>query len=158
MKRNDLNRRDFNRLTVAAFGGVVAGSAIGCASRDDAAAPSTPGPGETTDAGGDEEEGHVLLTGKNVCRGLNTCEGKGQGDGNACAGQGACAAAAAHSCHENNECRGQGGCGENPGQNDCRGQGECAVPLSEGAWTRARKAFEEAAAVADMEIGDAPAG
>ena len=30
MKRSKLNRRDFNRLTMAAFGGVVAGSMVGC--------------------------------------------------------------------------------------------------------------------------------
>ena len=35
MKKTDLNRRDFNRLSMAAFGGVVAGSLVGCGGGDD---------------------------------------------------------------------------------------------------------------------------
>jgi len=167
MKRTELNRRDFARLTAAAFGGMIAGAAVGCgeaqkkesapAAKKDAhdgeGKKSTPGDA-AKDAGGEAES--VMLSGKNVCRGLNTCKNHKGGD-NACAGQGACALAAAHGCHAENECKGQGGCGEHPGQNACKGKGECAVPLHAGTWEKARAAFEKAMADAGKSFGPAPA-
>jgi hypothetical protein len=174
MKAPDLNRRDFTRWTAAAFGGVVAGSMVGCG---DAPAPDSAQPGsadeaapEGSDSTGAEGSGAAstadgdvtydvayLTEEPHVCRGLNTCQGKGAGGENACAGQGACATANEHTCHYHNECKGQGGCGENPGQNSCKGHGECAVPLSNATWEKARAAFEKAMTDAGKTVGDAPA-
>lgn len=166
MKRMDLNRRDFNKLTMAAFGGLLAGTAAGCGSGEPEANPApetgaADGAGETDGAepaGGEPvaETGNPLLSEPHVCRGLNTCKNKGASGENACAGQGTCATAVAHSCHYENACRGQGGCGEKPGQNACKGMGECAVPLGESAWEKARSAFEQAMKEAGKEVGPAP--
>lgn len=175
MKKTDLTRRDFNRLSMAAFGGVVAGTFAGCA--DDAVdAPAPPdstlgdpadagsgttGAGDGGDGGGEaadgEETASLLLGDKHVCRGLNTCKGAGGGGDNACAGQGACATLASHDCATTNECKGQGGCGEKPGENACKGMGKCGVPLKEHAWGKARTNFEAAMTAAGNKFGDAPA-
>ena len=92
MKQTKLNRRDFNRLTMAALGGVVAGTAIGCGGGDDssAPAPSTGAGAEVPEAAGEEVAVNFLMEEPHVCRGLNTCKGKGAGGENACVGQGAC--------------------------------------------------------------------
>ncbi len=175
MKKTDLSRRDFNRLSMAAFGGVVAGTFAGCANEGgDASDPSAEPPvedpstmepieGDTTateggeaEAGGAEAGGEtasLLMGEKHVCRGLNTCKS----DANACAGQGTCATYAAHECGTHNECKGQGGCGEKPGENACKGMGKCAVPLKEHAWGKARANFEAAMTAAGKEVGPAPA-
>ena len=170
MKKTDFSRRDFNRLSMAAFGGVVAGTFAGCADEGaDAPPANTPAPdagaapdGSDTTAteGGDEggepaaEETASLLMGeKHVCRGLNKCKS----DANACAGQGTCATFAAHECGTHNECKGQGGCGDKPGENACKGMGKCAVPLKEHAWGKARANFEAAMTAAGKEAGPAPA-
>jgi hypothetical protein len=186
MNPKDLNRRDFTRLTAAAFGGMIAGSTIGCgeaAKNETAKTPGTPAPESGSSApkrsrppgvknpkrnGEDEKaseeiqkkiaagEGeYVMLSGKNVCRGLNTCKEHKGGD-NACGGRGECAVAKAHSCHKENECKGQGGCGENPGLNACKSKGECAVPLMDDAWTKARATFEQVMASAGRQVGPAP--
>lgn len=174
MKKTDLSRRDFNRLSAAAFGGVVAGSLAGCGDGDGGDADGTGGgdgaaatgagdaPPQTTDptAGETPAAEHdvaFLMEEPHVCRGLNTCENKGASGENACAGQGTCATATAHTCHYQNECKGQGGCGDFPGQNACSEKGECGVPLSSGAWEKARAAFEAAMADADNAVGAAPA-
>lgn len=171
MTKNGLSRRDFNRLSMAALSGMVAGSLVGCPQAGDGDGEATPpangGDGEgaapsdpAAANGAAAEEGVALLTEEpHVCRGLNTCQGKEaeQFDAdNACAGQGECATAEHHSCHGENACKGQGGCGEAPGQNACEGKGECAVPLSNDAWTKAREAFEKALAEAGKEVGPAP--
>ena len=173
MKKTDLNRRDFNRLSMAAFGGVVAGSLVGCGGGDDAeegtattggsdpAPPADPPdqPDEATGAepAAAEHDVALLMEGNHVCRGLNTCENKGGSGENACAGQGTChTLAETHDCHAKNQCKGEGGCGEFPGQNACSEQGECGVPLSDGAWAKARAAFEAAMADADKDVGAAP--
>jgi len=134
MKRNDLDRRDFNKLTMAAFGGMVAGATVG-ASRLMAA---------------DEEKKET-----HVCRGLNSCKNQGSGE-NDCAGTGQCATATAHSCAGGNDCKSQGGCGTAPGENSCKGQGKCAVPLKDKAWKTARARFEERMKKAGKSFGDAP--
>lgn len=181
MKRIDLSRRDFTKLTMAAFGGVLAGTTIGCGGGDDAgtdgapaggAAPAgsepttgstmreMPGDGETTtEPAGDEVTAveNPLASEPHVCRGLNTCMNKGKSGENACAGQGTCATAEAHTCHTANACKGQGGCGEHPGENACKGKGECAVPLGEDAWTKARASFEKVMKAGGKEVGAAPA-
>lgn len=169
MKKTDLSRRDFNRLSMAAFGGVVAGTFAGCADEGaDPAPASAPAPdagaapdgSDTTATEGEEagepaaEETASLLMGeKHVCRGLNQCKS----DANACAGQGTCATFAAHECGTHNECKGQGGCGDKPGENACKGMGKCAVPLKEHAWGKARANFEAAMTAAGKEAGPAPA-
>ena len=69
---------------------------------------------------------------------------------------GNCAMVKAHACKGENDCRGQGGCGEHPGENNCKGMGDCAVPLSDKAWPKARKRFEELMAKEGKKVGDAP--
>ena len=163
MKKTDLSRRDFNRLSMAAFGGVVAGTFAGCANDGgDASVPDgAPAGGTTETESGEpaagEETASLLMGDKNVCRGLNICKGHGAGGENACAGTGACATIAAHECAGNNECKGQGGCGAKPGENACKGMGSCAVPLKDHAWGKARANFEAAMKAASKEVGAAPA-
>ena len=140
MEEAAFSRRDFGKLTMAAFGGMVLGSTLA---------------GDT--AKGAETHDHSLLLGeKHVCRGLNTCKGKGKGEGNSCAGMGNCATAEAHSCKGENGCKGQGGCGEYAGQNSCKGHGACQVPLKKKTWKAARKAFEKQMKEAGKTFGDAP--
>jgi hypothetical protein len=134
-----LSRRDFGKLTMAAFSGVLLGTAL------------TAGAAES-----DKHDPALLLQDKHVCRGLNTCKGKAKGGDNSCAGTGNCATAEAHSCKGDNTCKGQGGCGEYPGQNSCKGQGGCDVPLKEKTWKTARKAFEAQMKKAGKTFGDAP--
>lgn len=165
MRRFELNRRDFNKLTVAAFGGLVAGTSIGCPQQQDEGADAAGEAGATSqpaESGAEPEQPAetadvaYLLEEPHVCRGLNACANKGAGAENACAGQGSCATAEHHECSGQNACKGQGGCGEHPGQNACKGQGECAVPLMDDAWSKAREAFEQAMAEAGNEVGEAP--
>jgi hypothetical protein len=141
-------RREFNRLTMAAIGGLMAGAAQTAGS-----------------AWGDEPKAKDKKE-KHVCRGLNSCKGQGaevdlDGDGkadpNACAGQGACATAKHITCGGENECKGQGGCGATPGENDCKGQGHCHVPLMDSAWKKARARFETRMKKEKKEFGAAPA-
>jgi len=140
MEKSDLNRRDFQRLAAAAVGGLLAGASLNSAA-----------------LGADEKKKkNPLLVEPHVCRGLNTCKGKAADKKNACAGQGACATAKAHTCHAQNECRGQGGCGAKPGENECKEKGECGVPLSSGAWRKARKRFEELMKAEGKKVGPAP--
>jgi len=164
MKKCDLSRREFNRLTAAAFGGVVAGSLAGCSDEPPPApAPAPPPdvtpadvgtPADTTTA---EAEGSLLMGEKHVCRGLNMCKGQGgAGGGNDCAGTGACATLAEHKCSGDNACKGQGGCGEKPGENACKGKGSCAVPLKDHAWDKARANFTAAMKAGGKEVGAAP--
>ena len=175
--KKEFDRRKFNGLTAAAFGGLLAGSVAGCGGGDD---DDTSDSGDGDDNGGDDEDsddedsdeedsddgddesGDEVAandwTGDtHVCRGLNACKGKGAGGENECAGQGVCATAKAHTCHEANDCKYQGGCGESVGQNGCNGKGECGVPLKDSAWAKARKSYEAALTSAEKKLGDAPA-
>ena len=145
MKDSKLNRRDFERLTAAAVGGLLTGAAAG---RSALAADTPPGK---------DKDKNPLLGEPHICRGLNVCKSLGKKKDNGCAGQGACATAKAHSCHADNECRGQGGCGAKPGENSCKGKGECGVPLSSGAWKKARAHFEELMKKEGKKVGPAPA-
>ena len=139
MDKNSLTRRDFQRLTAAAFGGIVAGAGLGPA------------------LAADKEEKSPLLGDPHVCRGLNTCKNKGASSKNACAGQGDCATAEAHTCHGANACKGQGGCGEHPGENTCKAKGGCNVPLKPAGWKKARARFEELMKKDGKQVGPAPA-
>jgi len=144
MSKPDVNRRNFHKLTMAAFGGMVAGAG----SSSLAQAQEGNKPKINVDPA-------LLLSDPNVCRGLNTCDGKGKGD-HACAGQAACTSVAAHSCAGENECKGQGGCGGYPGQNVCQSKGKCAVPLKAEVWKLARKQFEQLMKDNGKMVGAAP--
>ncbi len=133
-----LNRRDFHKLTAAAFTGVLLGATLQSKAADAKHDPT------------------LLLGDKHVCRGLNTCKGKGKPADNSCAGTGKCATYESHSCSGSNACKGQGGCGEFAGQNSCKGQGECSVPLDDKTWAKARKAFEKQMKKAGKTVGAAP--
>ena len=149
MEKSDLNRRDFQRLTAAAVGGLLAGAAIGgSASGADDKKDKVPRK---------DKKKNPILGEPHVCRGINMCKGLGTDKKNACAGQGTCATAKAHLCHFKNECRGQGGCGAKPGENECKQKGECGVPLSSGAWKKARARFEALMKKEGKKVGPAPA-
>lgn len=141
MKDREISRRDVNKLTLAALGGMVAGAFFG--GRQLLAAEG--------------EADNPMMKEPHVCCGLNTCKGHGKGGENACAGQGECASVASHSCAGENACAGQGGCEEKVGSNSCKGQGNCAVPLSGDNWKAARAKFEAAMKAAGMKVGPAPA-
>jgi hypothetical protein len=144
MREERLDRRDFNKLTTAALGGLAAGSLLGCRSEPAAG----PGPDATPVASGGE---------KHLCRGLNECKGQGKGGENACRGQGACATAKESSCGGQNECKGLGGCGDTAGANECKGQGGCHVPLMEGVWKKLRDKKEAEWKSKSAEFSAAPA-
>jgi len=146
MQNQRMNRRDFQRLTAAAFGGLVAGASVTSTAF---AADKAKGPKK-------DPKKNPLLGEPHVCRGINMCKGLGAGKDNACAGQGACATAKAHTCHAANECRGQGGCGAKPGENACKGKGECGVPMNTKSWKKARKRFEALMAKEGKKVGPAP--
>jgi hypothetical protein len=155
------SRRQFNQLALAALGGAVTGSVLGCSgakpekpaesksgdTKDESAAPETP---KTYD------ENLLLVGDPHVCRGLNQCKNQDKTHMNECAGQGACATAEMHGCDGLNSCKGQGGCGEHPGQNQCKGQGACAVTLKDDTWKKARAKFEELMAAKNKKVGPAP--
>lgn len=168
MDASELNRRDFHRLTMAAFGGALAGSVVGCGETTPPAAPSKPAgsesaatpPTDSADAGTSEGvlAASVAAVGieKHLCRGLNACKNKGAKGENDCAGQGDCATLEHHTCGGQNACKGQGGCGANAAENECKGKGGCHVPLMDEAWTKARKIFEAKMKKDGKEVGNAP--
>ena len=138
--KSSIGRRDFNKLAVAALGGLVAGASVAdAADKKDTSKP-------------------LLLQEPHVCRGLNpNCKGEVKGKKHTCAGQSNCASAAEHTCKGSNDCAGLGGCGDKPGENTCKGKGACAVPIAhDAAWDKARKNFEAAMKKAGKSFGDAP--
>ena len=140
-----INRREFQRLTMAAFGGMLVGARVAHGN----AKTKTKAQAQKSDM-----QENSLLTEPHVCRGLNTCRNRGATGKNSCAGQGLCATARAHVCAALNECKGQGGCGERPGENACKGRGSCAVPLVNRVWPKARTRFEKLMKKGD--VGRAP--
>jgi hypothetical protein len=176
MNRIDLNRRDFTKLTVAAFGGIVAGTTIGCGGGDGDGTGDGGGTGDGTGTGdGPEGSGTTddststdgdgggdvvasvdnLLEGKHVCRGLNACKMQGKSGQNDCAGTSACYTAGKSGCHYENDCKGQGGCEDTAGTNGCEKKGNCAVPLGKDTWTKVRAKLKEALAKKDTMLGNA---
>lgn len=133
MKKDDVSRRDFGKLTLAAFGGVLAGSMLG-------------GRMLSADEKKDAKDAHA-------CCGLNTCKGNGAGGTNECAGTGSCSTVEAHGCGGENACKNQG----SAYNNDCKGLGSCSVPVKGDAWKRARSNFEAAMTKAGKKFGPAPA-
>ena len=81
MKKDNVSRRDFGKLALAAFGGVVAGSVLG---------------GSLLSA--DEMKKEAAKADAHACCGLNACKGQGKGGDNDCAGQGKCSTTEAHGC------------------------------------------------------------
>ena len=104
MDKSELNRREFQRLAGAAFGGMLLGAGVLKSSVFAA-----------------EEKNPLISAKDHVCRGLNTCKAKGADGKNTCAGTGSCALAKKHTCHASNDCKGQGGCGAHPGGTYARG-------------------------------------
>jgi hypothetical protein len=157
MPENDLNRRDFTRLTLAAFGGTLTGAMVGCDAGPPAPAPA-PGtaPGTGLPSALPEGAENFLVGADHVCRGLNTCKDKDKDGENACAGQGDCATISG-SCGGTNACKGQGGCGATAGINECKEKGGCQVPLMDEAWTKARAVFEARMTAEGKAYGTAPA-
>jgi hypothetical protein len=143
MHDNELTRRQFQKVAMAALGGLVAGAGLAHADDKKEDKPKDP-------------KKEALLQEPNVCRGLNICKGMGKGGKNDCAGTSACATAKAHTCAGENACLGLGGCGETPGENKCKAMGKCKVPLKDEAWTKARARFEAVMKKADKKFGDAP--
>ena len=131
----NVSRRDFGKLALAAFGGVVAGSMLG---------------GSLLSAG-EMKEG--AKADAHACCGLNACKGQGKGADNACAGQGSCSTTEAHGCAGSNACKNQGG----EGVNACKGQGSCNVPIKGDNWKKARANYEAAMTKAGKKFGAAPA-
>lgn len=177
----DLTRRDFNRLTTAAFGGIVTGTIIGCGDSDEGdgtaadsvtsgdrsatdttasdSAPAGDSPPATDQAGGDETK---LVGGelpeKNACLGLNQCKEYGKNGGeHECAGQGLCATVS-HECRGMNDCKYLGACDGKVAANECAGMGGCQVPMTPGEelWKQARAAFEKRMKAKGTEVGKAP--
>ena len=132
----DVSRRDFGKLALAAFGGVVAGSMLG---------------GRLLSAG--ETEAKEGAKDAHACCGLNECKGQGAGAKNECAGQGSCATTAAHGCAGSNACKNQGG----EADNACKGKGSCAVPIKGDGWKKARANWEASMKKAGKKFGPAPA-
>ena len=144
MNRDELNRRDFTRLTALAMGGMMAGSLAGCGSKADKAGDPAAKSGDSdSDASLAKNDAALAQwTDNHLCRGLNACKGKGKGGTNDCAGLGECATAEHHVCGGQNACKNLGGCGETAASNECKGQGGCHVPLMESAWEVAYKKFK----------------
>ncbi len=161
MSEPTLNRRDLNRLALAALGGLASGLLAGCGPGADTGkdkAPAEKDKDKDKDKTASADETPSLLNDPHICRGINTCKNKGKtGTTNDCAGQGHCATAKSHSCDGQNDCKGQGGCDGHPGENKCKGQGACQVPMKPKTWKIARTHFEELMKKADKKFGDAPA-
>ncbi len=134
MKKDDVSRRDFGKLTLAAFGGVLAGSVLG-------------GRLLSAEQHSEKKEAHS-------CCGLNSCKGNGADGKNECAGMGSCSTTEAHGCGGHNACKNQGGSYDN----DCKGKGSCSVPIKGDAWKTARANFESAMTKAGKKFGAAPEG
>jgi hypothetical protein len=149
-RSNKIGRREFNRLSLAAMGGLATGASM------------IPG---SLPADEEKKTGEAPKKELHVCRGLNSCKAKGaavdlDGDGkpdiNACAGRGACATVKHTSCAGQNQCKGLGGCGENVANNACKGQGSCHIPLHEGPWKAARARFEAKMKKEKKKFGNPP--
>ena len=142
---SNLSRRDFNKLTSAALGGMVSGTLIGCSSEK---SPPAAGQGKAGEAA-------TVAVAIHACRGLNECKGQGVDGKNTCAGQGACMTAKAHSCGGKNDCKHQGGCNP-PSYNDCKGKGGCGLPIEGDMWQKARARLEEEMKAKSQAVGAAP--
>jgi len=132
MKISNLSRRDFGKLSMAAFGGLLAGTLAG-----------------PRRLFADEKNESAE---KHACCGLNECKGEAADGKNECAGMGSCSTTTAHGCNGQNDCKNQG----NTAENDCKGKGGCAVPIKGDAWKTARANFEKRMTAANKTFGKAP--
>jgi hypothetical protein len=155
MRQEPLNRRDFHKLSAAAFGGLIAGTVVGCGQdpskslgKLDLKPKVDPASAKAVAAGQPQH----------ACRGLNECKGQGRNHKNNCAGQGNCYTVT-HDCSGKNDCKYQGGCGGENGRNDCKGKGGCGhFPIAEAdVWKKAREAFEGRMKKLGKTVGKAPA-
>jgi hypothetical protein len=143
MNRDEMNRRDFHRLTALAMGGMMAGSLAGCGSKTEKTAePEKTTAAEAAATGPKTDPALAQWTDNHLCRGLNACKGLGSGGKNDCAGLGECAIADHHTCGGQNDCKNLGGCGDTAASNECKGQGGCHVPLMKSAWETAYEKFK----------------
>ena len=78
MQNNGLDRRDFHKLTLAAFGGMLAGTTVGCGggAPPGGATPAAPGVAKTSATELTEVE-KLIIDEPHVCRGLNSCRASG---------------------------------------------------------------------------------
>ncbi|MBI1248937.1 hypothetical protein GC197_13985 [bacterium] len=150
MASKEYSRRDFNKLSAAALGGMVSIGALGCSSEG----KPKPDANETSDGNNDGDTTSAVA--KHACRGLNECKGQGVKGANECAGAGNCATIAHHACGGMNECKGQGGCGDTPGANECATKGHCAVPIEGKMWDKARELFAKKMKEKGVELKPAP--
>lgn len=166
MVPEELNRRDFHRLSTAALCGLIAGTTLGCGDGNRAAnappkTPTTATPATTPTPAGKtaaKEAVAVATIDPHACRGLNVCKGLGKSHKNSCAGKGDCYTVK-HECSGQNDCKFQGGCGGENGLNDCKGKGGCGhFPIADNdVWKKARTAFESRLKAAGKAFGPAPA-
>lgn len=157
MDRPSLDRRQFQQLLGAAFGGLVTGATVGCGGGKEGSGSGSAAGAPAASASGTTLSADAAASLKHACRGLNMCQGQGVDGKNQCAGQGTCANVKPHSCATQNECKHLGGCGKLAGANECKGQGGCQVPMHEGAWETARAHFEKKMADLKKDFGPAPA-
>ncbi len=169
MHCDGLSRREFHKLSAAVLGGLIAGTALGCAQSQPEAktrgtdpTPKDRGSADSPSSKPARNHDDVALAATSVslhaCRGLNECKQQGRDHKNDCAGKGNCYTAR-HECSGQNACKNQGGCGDTMGMNDCKGKGGCGhLPISdEAAWKKARNAFEKRMKTAGKSVGPAPA-
>ena len=160
MTERPLDRRDFNKLTAAALGGLAAGTVLGCGGGNPPAPATntTPGTGAAPSTGTSSSGVAVVAAvEKHLCRGLNECKTQGKDGKNSCRGQGSCFTVAKSSCSGQNECKGLGGCGESAGANECKGKGGCHIPLMEDAWKKVRERKDTEWKEKKLSAGAAPA-
>ena len=143
MDGSQMNRRDFQRLTAAALGGVIGGSMHApprrCGRRHgEVAAGRTPRLSRAEHLQGEKrlrrdqrQERHVPAKAAAPRPRSTTAKAR-------------------------IPAKGQGGCGEHPGENTCKAKGSCEVPLKDKAWDKARANFEAAMKKAGKKFGPAP--
>ena len=88
------SRRQFNQLALAALGGALTGSVLGCSGgKQQKTLDSKSADGTDKSAASETaktyDENLLLVGDPHVCRGLNQCKNQGKTHMNECAGQGA---------------------------------------------------------------------
>ena len=156
-ERPTLNRRDLNRLALAALGGLVTGALAGCGGKH---ADRGQGPTGRTRTRQDKDAGAETTpaaAGPARLPGHQHLQEQGQeGHDQRVRRPGPLRDRGRSRLQRHERCKGQGGCGEHPGENECKGKGGCEVPLSDKTWPKARKRFEELMTKAGKKFGDRP--
>ena len=139
MSNSEFNRRQLQRLTLAAFGGMMAGASVAQAKDE---VPKK------------DKDKNPLLGEPHVCRGLNVCKALGVDKKNACAVRAFRHGESAHVSHAQRMSR--------PGRLRRAPRRELLqsprrmVPLMDKTWDKARKRFEELMKKDKKEFGEAP--